>query len=123
MNFAFPALPSWLMLPSALTWGSFTGMVLYMLQHELYGSEKKIPAEKSPEIIEESGSKKSLMQRLIASMNKKASGMVDYVELAFDVHIKNFNDDAFSSKYKKAWNFIMEYDRKNEACAKHPVRL
>lgn len=24
--------------------------------------------------------------------------------LAFDVHIKNFNDDAFSSKYKKAWN-------------------
>ena len=43
--------------------------------------------------------------------------------LAFDVHIKNFNDDAFSSKYKKAWNFIMEYDRKSEACSKHPVRL
>lgn len=38
--------------------------------------------------------------------------MVDYVELAFDVHIKDFNDDAFSSKYKKAWNFIMEYDKK-----------
>lgn len=31
--------------------------------------KKKIPAEKSPEIIEESGSKKSLMQKLIASMN------------------------------------------------------
>ncbi|MDD7449856.1 MAG: hypothetical protein PUK76_02335 [Treponema sp.] len=56
-------------------------------------------------------------------MNEKTSGMVDYVELAFDVHIKNFNDDAFSSKYKKTWNFIMEYDRKNEACSKHPVRL
>ena len=111
------------MLPSALTWGSFTGMVLYMLQHELYGSEKKFPAEKNPEIIEESGSKKSLMQRLIVSMNEKTSGMVDYAELAFDVHIKNFNEDAFSSKYKKAWNFIMEYDRKNEACSKHPVRL
>lgn len=63
------------------------------------------------------------MQKLIASMNEKTSGMVDYVELAFDVHIKNFNDDAFSSKYKKTWNFIMEYDRKNEACSKHPVRL
>ena len=111
------------MLPSALTWGSFTGMVLYMLQHELYGSEKKIPAEKKPEIIEESGSQKSLMQRLIASMNEKTSGMVDYAELVFDVHIKDFNDDAFSSKYKKAWNFIMEYDRKSEACSKHPVQL
>ena len=88
-----------------------------------YTDQKKIPAEKSPEIIEESGSKKSLMQRLIASMNEKTSGMVDYAELAFDVHIKNFNDDAFSSKYKKAWNFIMEYDRKSEACSKHPVRL
>ena len=49
--------------------------------------------------------------------------MVDYAELVFDVRIKNFNDDAFSSKYKKAWTFIMEYDRKNEACSKHPVRL
>ena len=94
------------MLPSALTWGSFTGMVLYMLQHELYGSEKKFPAEKIPEIIEESGSKKSLMQRLIASMNEKTSGMVDYAELAFDVHIKNFNDDAFNSKYKKRANAL-----------------
>ena len=56
-------------------------------------------------------------------MNEKTSGMVDYAELAFDVHIKNFNDDAFNSKYKKTWNFIMEYDRKNEACSKHPVRL
>lgn len=63
------------------------------------------------------------MQRLIASMNEKTSGMVDCVELAFDVHIKDFNDDAFSSKYKKPWNFIMEYDKKNEACSKHPVRL
>ena len=53
------------------------------------------------------------MQRLIASMNEKTSGMVDYVELAFDVHIKDFNDDAFSSKYKKAWNMT----------EKHPVRL
>nr|WP_318692915.1 hypothetical protein [uncultured Treponema sp.] len=56
-------------------------------------------------------------------MNEKTSGMVDYAELVFDVHIKDFNDDAFSSKYKKAWNFIMEYDRKSEACSKHPVRL
>ena len=79
--------------------------------------KKKFPAEKSPEIIEESGSKKSLMQKLIASMNEKTSGMVDYVELAFDVHIKDFNDDAFSSKYKKAWNFIMEYDRKTSSPA------
>ena len=48
------------------------------------------------------------MQRLIASMNEKTSGMVDYVELAFDVHIKDFNDDAFNSKYIKhglsSWN-------------------
>lgn len=51
--------------------------------------EKIFPAEKSPEIIEESGSKKSLMQRLIASMNEKTSGMVDYVELALgDMHAK-----------------------------------
>ncbi len=63
------------------------------------------------------------MQRLIASMNEKTSGMVDYAELAFDVHIKDFNHDAFSSKYKKPWNLIMEYDRKSEACSKHPVQL
>ena len=46
MNFAFPALPSWFMLPSVLTRGSFTGMVLYM-QHYLFFSfcvyAEKIP--------------------------------------------------------------------------------
>ena len=70
-----------------------------------YKDQKKIPAEKSPEIIEESGSKKSLMQKLIASMNEKTSGMVDYAELVFDVHIKDFNDDAFSSQIQKSMEF------------------
>ena len=60
--------------------------------------------------------------------NEKWFGQKSFLEYnhdiaRFDVHIKDFNDDAFSSKYKKAWNFIMEYDRKNEACSKYPVRL
>lgn len=50
---------------------------------------KIFPEETSLEILDENDSKNTLMQKVIARMNKKTNGMVDYMEAALcDMHAK-----------------------------------
>ena len=134
MNFAFPALLLWLMLPSALTRGSFTGMVLYM-QHYLFVYAEKIPFVWHTEynnkdtVVPVEWNEKWFGQKSFFEYNHDIARIACFFSVAAysdaekDVHLMNYSLLGISNKDVEL-NYNMNYtDQKKNSPRKRALKL